>query len=85
MHLWWVYLHILGGLLFMLAHGASAAVVFRLRRERDPAAVRVLLGLSRRFDLGTRSPSLAVPAPLQVAPRYSHSLLATPHVPHRLS
>ncbi len=43
---WAVYLHILGALLFMLAHGASAAVVFRLRRERDPNAVRVLLGLS---------------------------------------
>jgi hypothetical protein len=43
---WAVFLHILGALLFMLAHGASAAVVFRLRRERDPAAVRVLLGLS---------------------------------------
>ncbi len=47
MHLWWVYLHILGGLLFMLAHGASAAVIFRLRRERDPDAVRTLLALSQ--------------------------------------
>ncbi len=33
--------------LFMLAHGASAAVVFRLRRERDPDTVRVLLDLSK--------------------------------------
>jgi hypothetical protein len=47
MHQWIVFGHILGALLFMLAHGASAAVVFRLRRERDPAAVRVLLGVSR--------------------------------------
>jgi hypothetical protein len=47
MHQWIVFAHILGALLFMLAHGASAAVVFRLRRERDPDAVRVLLGLSR--------------------------------------
>lgn len=47
MHEWIVFGHILGALLFMLAHGASAAVVFRLRRERDPNAVRVLLGLSR--------------------------------------
>ena len=46
MHQWIVFGHILGALLFMLAHGASAAVVFRLRRERDPDAVRVLLGLS---------------------------------------
>jgi hypothetical protein len=47
MHEWVVFAHILGALLFMLAHGASAAVVFRLRGERDPAAVRVLVGLSR--------------------------------------
>jgi len=47
MHLWIVYGHILGALAFMLAHGASAAVVFRLRSERDPAAVRLLLGLSK--------------------------------------
>jgi hypothetical protein len=47
MHQWIVYGHILGALLFMLAHGTSAAVVFRLRRERDPNAVRVLLGLSK--------------------------------------
>ena len=46
MHQWVVFGHILGALLFMLAHGASAAVVFRLRRERDPDAVRVLLNLS---------------------------------------
>jgi uncharacterized membrane protein len=44
---WIVFGHILGALLFMLTHGASAAVVFQLRRERDPAAVRVLLNLSR--------------------------------------
>jgi hypothetical protein len=47
MHQWIVFGHILGALLFMLAHGASAAVVFRLRRERDPATVRAFLGLSQ--------------------------------------
>ena len=47
MHLWIVYGHIHGALAFMHAHGASAAVVFRLRSERDPAAVRLLLGLSK--------------------------------------
>jgi hypothetical protein len=46
-HQWIVFAHILGAILFMLAHGTSAAVVFRLGRERDPDAVRVLLGLSR--------------------------------------
>ena len=47
MHLWIVYGHILGALAFMLAHGVSAAVVVRLRSERDPDAVRLLLGLSK--------------------------------------
>jgi hypothetical protein len=47
MHAWWVYAHILGALLFMLAHGTAAAMVFRLRTERDPAAVRTMLGLSK--------------------------------------
>jgi hypothetical protein len=47
MHLWVVYAHILGALLFMLAHGASATVVLRLRSERDPATIRALLGVSK--------------------------------------
>lgn len=47
MHLWIVYGHILGALAFMLAHGVSAAVVIRLRAERDPDTVRLLLGLSK--------------------------------------
>jgi hypothetical protein len=46
-HLWFVFVHVVGVLLFMLAHGVSAAVMLRLRRERDPGAVRTLLGLSR--------------------------------------
>jgi hypothetical protein len=47
MHLWIVYGHILGALAFMLAHGVSAVVVIQLRSERDPATVRLLLGLSK--------------------------------------
>jgi hypothetical protein len=47
MHLWVVYAHILGALLFMLAHGASAAVLVVLLSERDPVKVRVLLQLSQ--------------------------------------
>ena len=43
-----VLVHVLGVLLFILAHGVSAAVVLRLRTERDPAALRTLLDLSRR-------------------------------------
>lgn len=43
-----VVLHVLGVLLFALAHGVSAAVLLRIRSERDPAALRTLLDLSRR-------------------------------------
>jgi len=43
---WLVFLHIAGALAFMLAHGASVAVMFRLRRERDRERIRTLLALS---------------------------------------
>jgi hypothetical protein len=43
-----VFIHIVGVFLFLLAHGVSAAVLLRLRSERDVAAVRTLLDLSRR-------------------------------------
>lgn len=43
-----VIVHVLGVLLFALAHGVSAAVLLRIRSERDPAALRTLLDLSRR-------------------------------------
>jgi small-conductance mechanosensitive channel len=42
------YIHIVGVFLFLLAHGVSAAVVWRLRSERDPAAVRTLVDFSAR-------------------------------------
>ena len=41
-----VFLHILFGFFFMMAHGASAAVAFRLRRERDFERIRALLELT---------------------------------------
>jgi hypothetical protein len=43
-----VLIHVLGVLLFVLAHGVSVAVLLRMRTERDPAALRTLLDLSRR-------------------------------------
>lgn len=43
----WKLVHILGALGFLAAHGATVAVAFRLRAERDPARVRALLDLSR--------------------------------------
>lgn len=43
-----VFVHIVGVFLFLLAHGVSAAVMLRLRSERELRAVRTLLDLSRR-------------------------------------
>ena len=46
MHRWWVFLHVIGVFGFLMAHGVSAYVTFRLRSERDPARVSHLLELS---------------------------------------
>jgi hypothetical protein len=43
---WLVYLHIAGAFLFVMAHGVSALTAFRLRAERDPARMSLLLNLS---------------------------------------
>ena len=43
-----VTLHVLGVIGFLLAHGVSAAVLLRIRSEREPHALRALLDLSRR-------------------------------------
>lgn len=45
MYPWMVYLHILATLTFMLAHGVSSVVSWRLRSQRDPATVRAWLEL----------------------------------------
>ncbi|MBK7583569.1 MAG: DUF2269 family protein [Myxococcales bacterium] len=41
------FLHLLGAFGFVASHGATAAVTFKLRKERDPARVRAYLDLSR--------------------------------------
>lgn len=41
-----VYLHVLGAFAFVLAHGTSMFVAFRLRSRRDPAQIADLLELS---------------------------------------
>ncbi|MDX1535051.1 MAG: hypothetical protein R3291_05475, partial [Thermoplasmata archaeon] len=43
---WIVFTHVGAALLFMLSHGASAAVAFRLRTERDAHRLRALLDIS---------------------------------------
>jgi hypothetical protein len=46
MHRWIVYAHVAGVLLFMIGHGASVAVAFKLRGERGATRIQALLDLS---------------------------------------
>jgi plastocyanin len=43
---WWVFVHIVGVFAFLVSHGVSMAVTFKLRKERDPARIVNLLELS---------------------------------------
>lgn len=43
---WWKFLHVLGVLGFVMFHGVSAVVAFRLRKERDRARIAELLQFS---------------------------------------
>jgi len=43
---WLVFIHVLSAITFFLAHGASAAMIFKLRSETDFARIRALLDLS---------------------------------------
>lgn len=43
---WILFLHILSAITFFLAHGASAAAAFRIRKETDLARIRAMLDLS---------------------------------------
>jgi len=43
---WWVFIHIVGVLGFVLAHGVSTWVALAVRREREPERLRTLLDLS---------------------------------------
>jgi hypothetical protein len=44
---WVVWIHIVGGFTFALAHGVSAGVAFKLREEREVPRVQALLDLSQ--------------------------------------
>lgn len=46
MHRFWVFIHVAGVFGFLMAHGVSVYVTFRLRHERVPARVNQLLELS---------------------------------------
>jgi hypothetical protein len=43
---WLIFLHVLAALTFFLAHGASAAMALRVRRETDFIRIRAMLDLS---------------------------------------
>jgi hypothetical protein len=43
---WLIFVHILAVLTFFLAHGASAAMAFKIRRETDFARISAMLDLS---------------------------------------
>ena len=47
MYGWWKLVHMLGVLGFLGAHGATAAVSLRLRKEHESGRIRALLELSR--------------------------------------
>ncbi|HEY2981278.1 MAG TPA: hypothetical protein VGJ22_08875 [Anaerolineales bacterium] len=44
---WLVFIHVIAAFTFFLAHGASAAMAFRLRKESDLQRIRALLDLSQ--------------------------------------
>jgi Predicted integral membrane protein (DUF2269) len=46
MYQWMVFLHIAGVFVFLIAHGVSVGVAFRVRGERDPRRIMALLELS---------------------------------------
>ena len=44
---WFVVIHLIGLVVFAIAHGVSMFIVFRVRGERDTATVEALLHLSK--------------------------------------
>ena len=43
---WLIFLHVLSALTFYMAHGASATMAFKVRKETDFARLRAMLDLS---------------------------------------
>lgn len=46
MYQWIIFLHVISGFLFFMAHGVSIGIALWLRRERQPERLRPLLELS---------------------------------------
>jgi hypothetical protein len=49
---WIVFIHVVGGFVFVLGHGAAASMAIQLRQERELERVRALLDLSRNATGG---------------------------------
>jgi hypothetical protein len=49
MYRWIIFLHVLGAFAFVMAHGASANVAFKLRRETSRERIAALLDLSTAY------------------------------------
>jgi hypothetical protein len=47
--IWLKFIHVLGALALVLTHGASAAVAFKLRGERDRVRIGALVDLSNAY------------------------------------
>jgi amino acid transporter len=43
---WWLLLHLVGVFVFLLSHGVSVTVAFRIRKERDRVKIKDLISLS---------------------------------------
>jgi uncharacterized membrane protein len=43
---WLLFIHVLSAITFFLAHGASAAMIFRIRKETNLDRIRAMLDLS---------------------------------------
>jgi hypothetical protein len=52
MYAWLVFLHLLGLVVFLLAHGVSMFVAFRIRREEDRSVIASMLELSQQGSGG---------------------------------
>jgi hypothetical protein len=47
-YIWFVFVHLVGMVVFLMTHGVSLWVAFRLRTTRDPALAAMLLSMSHR-------------------------------------
>lgn len=57
---WLVFVHVLGVFGFLLAHGVSSWVIFRVRAERDVKSVQTLLQLSSSAVIASMASLLVV-------------------------